>query len=154
MRDTNSKARGGQRGYTLTEALLIVVVVLILSVMAFPALIGATDVSRLNAAVETASGAIKSTRFQAIMKGYPFRLVFNSGTNSYQVSSDPNNTGTYSNVGGAVPVSSSAITLSAGPTLTFKANGILTTTNPSFTVSYKGRSKQITVSNYGSVSVQ
>ena len=116
------------------------------------------DTYNLNAAATSASWAIQTTRYQALMKGYPYQLTFNTTTNSYQITSEPAGTGTFSNVGGAVRrFQGTPVVLSAGAQLQFKGNGSVSSVvagSQTFTITYKGRTKTITVSNYGSVTVQ
>lgn len=147
----------GVAGYTMMEVALIVAIVLCLLAFAIPSLFGAVATYKLNAAVDSASWAIQTTRYQAIMKGYPYQLTFNTTTKSYQVSSQPPGSASFSNVGGAVPVSGDPVTISANASLQFKPNGIVIPVvagSQTFSISFQNRTKTITVTNYGSVTVQ
>jgi Tfp pilus assembly protein FimT len=158
------KTQGWKRrrnaGYTMMEAALTVSVVLILMAFGIPSLFGAVDTFRLNSAVDAATWGIQGARYQAIMKGYPYQIAFATATNTYQLSSKIPPAATFSNVGGAIPLSGSAITISAATTLQFKANGSVSeiagngNVPINFQITYKGRTKTITVSNYGSITVQ
>lgn len=150
----------GTAGFTMMEAALTISVVLILMAVGIPSLFGAVETFRLNSAVDGATWAIQGARYQAIMKGYPYQIAFSSTTKSYQLSSKPPGSASFANVGGAVPLSGSAITVSTATTLQFKANGSVSeiagngAVPINFQISYKGRTKTITVSNYGSITVQ
>jgi hypothetical protein len=62
---------------------------------------------------------------------------------------------TYSNVGSAIPITSSAVAISAATTLEFRPNGQVSATTGAmnFNMSYQGVTKTITVSTYGNVNV-
>ena len=144
-------------GFTMLEVAIIISIVMILLAFGIPSMMSTIDTYNLNAAATSASWAIQTTRYQALMKGYPYQLTFSTATNSYQITSEPPSAGTFSNVGGAVPISSHPVVLSAGVQLQFKGNGSVSSVvagSQTFTITYKGRTKTITVSNYGSVTVQ
>jgi type IV fimbrial biogenesis protein FimT len=143
-------------GFTMTELLVTVAIIGVVSIMAIPATSGAVSTYRLNSAATNAASAIQTTRYQAIMKGYQYKVTFSQTNKTFQVSSQIPPAASFSNLGSAVPVSASPITLSANTTLLFRPNGSVSATvgTMSFAVSYKGRTKTLTVSNYGSISVQ
>jgi Tfp pilus assembly protein FimT len=140
----------------MIELVLVVLVSLVMAAMAIPAAHSAMANYQLSAAIDSASGAIQGARYQAIMHGYPYQVSINSTTNTFQVLSEAPPATTFSNVGSAVPISGSPITISAATTFQFKPNGSISEpvgTN-SFSISYNGTTKTLTVSNYGSISVQ
>jgi Tfp pilus assembly protein FimT len=155
-------------GISLMELLLIVALVLTLTAMAIPTARSAIASYQLDAAVDSASGAIQGTRYQAIMHGYLYQVDINSTTNQYQVLSEVPPAVVFSAVGNAVPISTTQIAVGVGtanPGLTghlimqFKPNGSISVTSGqampvSFTIAYNGTTKTLTVSNYGSVSIQ
>jgi Tfp pilus assembly protein FimT len=154
---SNPRKRNGAAGYTMMEIAITVAILIILIAFAVPSLLSTIKVFRLGAAVESATSAIQTTRFQAIMQGYPFQLTFSAANNTFQVASEPMGAASFTNVGGAIPLSGSPITLSAGTVLQFKPNGSISATagnSETFQITYTGRTKTITVSNYGSVTVQ
>lgn len=110
---------------------------------------------RLGAAVSSVTSAIRTTRYQALMKGYRYRLAITPTTKKFQLTSLIPPATSYTNVGAAVPISSSAITVSAATTLEFRPNGQVSATTGAMNlnVTYKGVTKTITVSNYGNVTV-
>lgn len=143
------------RGYSLVELAIVMLMGSILTAMAIPQVKSQVFYYRLNSAVAMAKWAIQSTRFQALKEGYPFQVVFAASTQSYQIQDLPSGT-TYQNVGGVVPLAAWPMTFSADTTINFKPNGMVTATvgSNSFTITYQGTTKTITVSNYGNVKVQ
>jgi Tfp pilus assembly protein FimT len=132
----------------------VVLLAMVMMAISVPIMQSALYGYRLRSAVARATWAMQATRCQAIMKGYPFALAFDSTTLTYQVSSQPPGATGFSNVGSAVPLSGSNVTFSQSTTLRFKPNGIVqaTTGQLTFSISYQGNTKTITVSSYGDVS--
>jgi prepilin-type N-terminal cleavage/methylation domain-containing protein len=145
---------GNARGFSLIEIVIVLLVGTILTAMAIPQVKSGLNTYRLNSAVAMAKWSIQSTRFQALMKGYPYQVAFSSTNFNYQIQNLPSGT-TYSNVGGTVPLASWPMTLSADTTLRFLPNGSVNAPvgGLSFTITYQGTTKTITVSNYGNVTV-
>jgi Tfp pilus assembly protein FimT len=144
-------------GYTMMEAALLVAIVGILVAFGIPSMFSTVNIFRLSAAVDSITWSVQTTRYQAIMKGIPYQLTLNKTNNTYQVASEPAGTNTFTNVGSAIPISGSAVVLGAGTVLQFKGNGSVTATagnSQIITVTFSGRTKTITVSNYGSITVQ
>jgi prepilin-type N-terminal cleavage/methylation domain-containing protein len=142
------------RGFSLIELMIVVLIGTVATSMAVPQVKSMVYYYRLNSAVAMAKWAIQSTRFQALQMGYPFQVAFSATNKNYQIQNLPSGT-TYQNVGSAVPLSGSGITVSADTTLNFKPNGTVAATVGSnvFTVTYQGTTKTLTVSNYGNVTV-
>jgi len=155
-------------GYSMLEALLAVAVGLILVAMAIPSARSAIATYELDAAVDSAEGAIQGPRYQAIMHGYPYQVDFNSATNLIQISSEIPPAVTFTATGNAVPISAEAVTLGVGTAssgstghliLQFKGNGSVSissgqTAPAVLTITYNGVTRTLMVSNYGSVTVQ
>jgi prepilin-type N-terminal cleavage/methylation domain-containing protein len=153
-------------GFSILEVLVVVSVVLILTGMAIPAGRTAMKSYQLDAAADSATGAIQGARYQAIMHGYSYQLDFDSTTNKFQLSNEVPPAVTFSSVGSTVPISGSPITIGVGTAssgstghliLLFKANGAVSITSgqsmpANLTISYNGTTKHLTVSNYGSIS--
>jgi prepilin-type N-terminal cleavage/methylation domain-containing protein len=150
-----SKRLGHNRGFTMIEVVIVLLIGSILTAMAIPQIKSQLYAYRLNSAVAMAKWAIQSTRFQALMKGYPYQVVFSSANTNYQVQNLPSGS-TYQNVSSVVPLASWPMTVNQDTTINFKPNGMVTATVGSnvFTITYQGATKTITVSNYGNVSVQ
>jgi prepilin-type N-terminal cleavage/methylation domain-containing protein len=145
------------RGFTLIEMVLVVAIVLVIAAISVPVINNVMATYRLRSAVASITGAIQATRYQAISSGYPFQLVLSTTTSTYQVQSDPGLTGTFANVGNAVPLANSAIpvTLGAATTLRFRPSGLVTATvgATTLTLTYGGKTETIAVSNYGNIKV-
>jgi prepilin-type N-terminal cleavage/methylation domain-containing protein len=157
---TRGTARGAtpkkQRGFTLLELLVVMFVVVVLSAIAIPRVQAALTSYRLNAAASSATWAIQATRYQAIMHGYPSQIAFNAANNTYQVSSEPGGAAAFSNVGNPVPIANQLITFSTNTTFQFSPNGSVAATlgQMTFSISNQNGTKNVTVSNYGSITIQ
>jgi len=143
-------------GFSLIELLLVVIISLILAAFAIPATRSAIANYQLSAAIDSATGAIQTTRYQAIMHGYQYQVAFNNTQNTYQVLSEAPPATTFTDVNNAVPLSAEPITVSGPTTLQFKPNGSVSAIlgAMSFTITYNGVTRTVTVSNYGSIHVQ
>ncbi|MBZ5643080.1 MAG: prepilin-type N-terminal cleavage/methylation domain-containing protein [Acidobacteriia bacterium] len=153
-RQVRRRLSGNARGFSLIEIVIVLLVGSILTAMAIPQVKSSLNTYRLNSAVAMAKWSIQSTRFQALMKGYPYQVAFSATNFNYQIQNLPSGT-TYSNVGGTVPLASWPMTLSANTTLRFLPNGSVNAPvgGLSFNITYQGTTKTITVSNYGNVTV-
>lgn len=149
------RSSGLTRGFTMIELVIVLAIGSILTAMAIPQVKSGLYSYRLNSAVAMAKWAIQSTRFQALMKGYPYQVAFDATNVNYQIQNLPSGT-TYANVGSPVPLAAWPMTFNQNTTINFKPNGIVTATVGSniFTITYQGTTKTITVSNYGNVAVQ
>jgi prepilin-type N-terminal cleavage/methylation domain-containing protein len=148
------------RGYTLVELLVVLIIAATMTAVALPVLQGSLNNIRLSAAVQSATGAISTTRYQALRYGYPFQLQLNATTLTYQVLSEPVGAAAFANVGSAIPISASKITLNANTTLQFNPSGTvqfitggagLSLDAPTFTIAYAGRTTTVTLSSVGYV---
>ena len=155
IRQLGTGAARKNRGYTIAELLITIAVGLVLTAMTVPSITSVLNGYRLSGAVDTATWAVQSTRYQALMAGYPYQVVFKASTNSYQIQDLPTGSASYANVGSAVPLSGSPVTLNQDTTLTFSPNGSVTASTGAlnFTITYKGVTNTITVSTYGNVKV-
>jgi prepilin-type N-terminal cleavage/methylation domain-containing protein len=144
-----------RRGFSLVELMVVVLVVLVLTAMAIPQIQAALYTYRLNAAVSASTWAIQTTRYQAIMHGYPYQVAFNAAQNSFQILSEPGGVTPFANVGTAVPFAPTVVIFSPSTTLQFSPNGSVTAVlgQMIYTVAYQGATKTVTVSNYGSITV-
>ena len=145
------------RGFTLLELLFVVLIATILTVIALPVLNNTMDAYRLRSAVSSVTGAIQTTRYQAISDGFPYQIVLKSASSTMQVQSDPGRTGLFTNVGNAIPLASSSIpvVLGADTTLQFRPSGVVAATvgGQNLTLTYRGKTETITVSSYGTIKV-
>jgi prepilin-type N-terminal cleavage/methylation domain-containing protein len=154
LNQVENKCLFSSRGFSLIEVLLVVAMTTIVTAISIPQIQSQVDSYRLNSAVAMAKWAIQSTRFQALMKGYPYQTAFSSANANYQIQNLPSGS-TYQNVGNQVPLAAWPMTFSADTTINFRPNGSVTATVGSniFTITYRGTTKTITVSNYGNVTV-
>ena len=144
-------------GFSLIELLIVIAISIVLAGIAIPVFTSAIKSYDQTATVSAATGAIESTRFQAIMHGYPYQLVFTSSTLSYQTFNEVPPAATFSAVGAAIPLPAAggvALNGAATFTYTFFANGIVTVTagQPNMQIANSVRSNTITVSGVGNVS--
>ncbi len=145
-----------QRGASLVELLIVLGISVTMAALTLPSTRTAVNTFQLSSAVTAAASAIQSTRYQAIMRGYPFAITFSAANKNYQVSSKPIGAVSFSNVGSAILLSpNQPITLSATTTYQFNPNGtvVVTSGNASFNISASSGTKTITVSGVGNVSV-
>jgi Tfp pilus assembly protein FimT len=155
----HSKKNNAKTGFSTVETVMVLAVSLILAGFAAPSIRSVLNSYHLRAAVSSATGAIQSTRYQALREGYPYQVTFSGGSGginpTYQVASKPAGATTFTNIDSAVPVSGSAITLSSTTVLQFKPNGSVTATTGglSFSITYLGATETITVTNYGNITV-
>jgi hypothetical protein len=135
---------------------------MITAAFALPIMQTTVNKYRLKAATANATWAIQSTRFQALMEGYPYQVTLSGGTGginpTYQIANEPLGTNSFSSVGSSVPLSGSSVTINQTEVLQFKANGTVATSPVSaapytFTISYAGFTETITVSNYGNITI-
>ncbi len=150
-----NRSSQGTRGFSLIEIIMVVMIGSILTAVAIPQVTRIVYAYRLAGAVDSVTWAIQSTRYQALMQGYPYAVVFTQASNTYQIKNLPSGS-TYVNVGSTVPLSGSAVAISQDNTLQFRPNGSVVAPGGSsltFNVSYQGTTKTIAVTNYGNVSV-
>jgi len=148
------------RGYTILELLVVLVIASTMTAVAVPTITGALNTIRLSSAVQTATGAISTTRYQSLRYGYPFRIQLDSTALTYQLQSEPVGAATFANVGTAIPVSTSKITINSNTTLQFNPSGTVqfisggagfSLDGQTFTIAYAGRTSTVTVSSVGYV---
>jgi len=161
--------RSSNSGFTMIEALMVVAVGLLLGGMAIPIFGNAMKNYYQSATISAAAGAIQSTRFQAIMHGYPYQITFTSSTMSYQVYTESAGVScppAFSAVGNAVPLPSAGSVSMTGTTATFTfyasgtVYGTVPTTSPctpaaapTLQIKNSVKSNTITVSGVGDVSI-
>jgi general secretion pathway protein H len=156
MEGHSKKTRlAGAAGFSLIEIMIVLFIGIVLVAIAIPEVQSVIYNYRLRGAVAMSTWAIQSTRYQALMEGYPFQVALNAANASYQVQSSPLNNGVYSNVGTPLPLSGSPVVLNANTTLQFRPNGSVTAPvgGFNFTITYQGVCQKVTVTNYGNVTI-
>jgi Tfp pilus assembly protein FimT len=139
----------------MIEIVMTLLVSLILMTMAVPQTRALVRSYRLQGAVSACTWAIQSTRYQALEQGYPYQVAFSSAAGTYQIQNETPGATSFSNVGSAVPVAGVTVTMNQDTTLQFKPNGSVSATTGAltFTLTYQGLTKTITVTTYGNVTV-
>jgi prepilin-type N-terminal cleavage/methylation domain-containing protein len=143
-----------QPGFTLIELIGVLLIGLILTLISIPVINNVYQTFRLNAAISAVTGAIQTTRYQAISSGYPFQVVFSKTNSNYQIQSDPNVTGTFANVGNPIPLSTAAV-LGQDTTILCHPGGLITAAvgSTTLTLSSHGKTETIAISSYGNIKV-
>jgi Tfp pilus assembly protein FimT len=143
-------------GFTLLELTFVVAIGMVVTTISVPMTKTAMKTYHLNAAVSAVTGAIQSTRYQAIMHGYHYNMSFDPASQSYQLGSKVPPATAFSNAGTAIPwCSTGDVTMSPSTTLEFFPGGTVTATtgSMSFSLSNGTTTKTITVSGVGNVTV-
>lgn len=158
-RKTNSNPNRRAGGFTLLEIAITITIALGLMTYAIPKMQTAMYTYQLDGAADACAWAIEGTRYQAIQMGYPYQMAINAANNTYQVSTDPTYpvSSTFTNLGGAQPIVPTNVTMNTSNTLQFSPSGLVTAlsgSSMSFTITYKGLTKTISVTAYGSVKMQ
>jgi prepilin-type N-terminal cleavage/methylation domain-containing protein len=156
------EGRRTSRGFSLIELAMVMMIAMITAGFALPIVQTTVNKYQLKAATSGATWAIQSTRFQALMEGYPYEVTFAGSTGgvnpTYQIANETVGATSFSNVGTAIPLSGKPVVLGATTTFVFQPNGTVTTSPASsapytLTIAYSGTTETITVSNYGNVDV-
>ena len=149
-------------GFTMVELAMVVLISMITAAVALPIVQTTVNRYQLKGATASATWAIQSTRFQALMQGYPYQVTLSGGTGglnpTYQIASKPLGATSYSNIGTSIPLSGRPVVLGAATVFQFQPNGTVATSPVSsapftFTIAYSGTTETVTVSNYGNVNV-
>lgn len=151
------------RGFTLIEVVIVVAIAMVMMAAAVPVVQASMRFFQLRSGISAVTGAIQSTRYQAIFQGCPYQIVFTKATRSYQVSSTAplggaaagtGCTAAYVAVGGAIPIFGNTLNLGADTTMQFHPGGSVTPAGGiAMTVGNATQTATITVSNYGNINV-
>ena len=149
-----SETKVWQTGFTLFELITVMVIGLMLTLVAVPLINHVYQTFRVNSAISAVTGAIQTTRYQAISNGYPFQVVFSKANSNYQVQRDPNLTGTFASVGNPIPFSTAAV-LGQDTTILCHPGGLVTATvgSTTLTLTANGKTESIAISSYGNIKV-
>jgi type IV fimbrial biogenesis protein FimT len=158
------------QGFTLLELVFTLAIAMVMVVLAIPLVQRVSASLKIQGATAAVTGAMQSTRYQAIFQGCQYQLVFTSAAGSYQLQGEPATNGNcaaaFTNICSAglancpVPWSGAgtAVALGADATLTFTPGGRVIGTNGAacpctMVLTYSNRTATITVSNYGNINV-
>ena len=156
----------GQRGFTVPELLIALVIGTVMTAVAIPMFFKALNNARLSNAVSSISSVISSTRYSALMKSQTYTVVITAPANTYVVTNVSTST-----AGAATPVANGqTIKINGGTattyTYTFCPNGTtygatsglcpgqtsFTAVNPpALSLTYGSRQVNIAVSTVGNV---
>lgn len=147
------RLRLSSRGFSLLEIVVVILIAMVLSAITVPSLLQTIERYRFRSAVISLTGAIQSTRFQCIMRGYPMRIDLDKTTNSFRVYQKPLGAPAFVPIGAAVPLG--RIDLQDQTALEFSPNGKVTATQGTLilVVTYGNESKTVTVSPFGNITV-
>jgi Tfp pilus assembly protein FimT len=144
-------------GFSLIELMLTAIIALVLTVIAVPMFQSITGYMRLRAAVASVTGAVQTTRYNAIYNGYPYQVTFSKANQTFQVANEAGGATTFTDVGTAVPYTTSTkVQLNQDTVFQFRPSGVVNVTTGSnvMTVSVGSKVATITVSGLGNVNVK
>jgi prepilin-type N-terminal cleavage/methylation domain-containing protein len=161
---TLNRRRVSSRGFTLIELVIVLAISLLLAGIATPRAVEALRQFRLRSAVSSLTGAIQSTRYQAIFHGCAYQIAFSAAAYNYQISSQAAAAGgqvctaAFAAVGNPIPLAGSGVTLNAPVTLLFSPSGtVVATVGNAAAIQLTATSvaipELIQVSNYGKITV-
>lgn len=154
--------RPANSGFTMPEILVAVFVIIITTAIAVPIYNNTLMNWRMNSMASAITGAISSTRYQALSKSQIYTLAITAPANTYVVTNVSTST-----AGTAVPLPSNQILVNGGSgtsTFTLCPNGVVygaggtcVTGNPApptISVSYNSRTITVSVSSVGNVTTK
>lgn len=150
------KLRRNQDGFTLTELMIALGVIVVVSAIAIPGIVATLESYRLETTTSVIEGKLVDTRLNAIKRNRQVWLKFNLGGGSFEIeTTDPDNPGQNINLGGTQYLPTGVSFEASSPTqITFTSLG--RPTAPS-TVTLKaaesGDQKSIAVSATGRIQI-
>lgn len=152
--------RRAARGFSLLELVVVVGIILVMTAIALPVVQSSLNAYKVSTAVAAVNNAVQTTRYRAIQVGYPFQVVFTRATSTYQIQSDPTDTGNFANVGNPIVFTTVPNMMNQNTTLTFRPGGAvaspqaLANGSTPMTLTYLNVTPElITVSAYGRINV-
>ena len=156
---SNRSTLRNKSGFTLLELVVVVAIAMVLAAIAIPAITNSLRVFTFRSSVAAFTGAIQSTRYQAIYHGCPYQLSFTASTMTYTVASQtPTVVGSASCLtamgtpSAAIPLPGRGVSLNQNLTLVFHPSGQVVATAGTLTpvLSYSGQPNEtITISAFG-----
>jgi len=132
----------------------------VMTAISIPVVKSSLNAYKVSSAVASVTNAVQSTRYRAIATGYPFQVVFTAATSSYQIQSDPTDTGAFANVGNPIVFTAAPNMMNQNTTLTFRPGGAvaspqaLANGSTPMTLTYSNATPElISVSAYGRINV-
>jgi prepilin-type N-terminal cleavage/methylation domain-containing protein len=116
-------------GFTLLELVIVVAIAMILAAISVPIITNTLRVFTFRSTIAAFTGAIQSTRYQAIYHGCPYQLAFSSAAMTYTVASQVpavGNTSCLAAMGvpsSAIPLPGRGVKLTGDLTLLFHPSG-------------------------------
>lgn len=156
-RRVSSGRRAHSSGFSLIELMMTMLIGLILTLIALPLISNVTGYLRLRAAVSAVTGAIQTTRYNAIYNGYPYQVSFSSANRNYQVANEIPPATAFANVGTTIPYAvATNVRLNQDTAFQFNPSGVVTviTGTNAMTINVGTRVATIDVTPLGRVHVQ
>ena len=161
------RTRRGQQGFTATELLVAVMVLLIIVAAATPFLLGTIQNYRLRGGAWQVAGDLRLARQKAVSWGKSYRFTFknknaSSDPNSYLIerneggstwTSDPANRIYLQTPGGPTYIMIDPSSTPSGTPIVFSANGTVTPTGTIKLIDARGKSYEIVINSVGRVRV-
>ncbi|MGK7346520.1 MAG: prepilin-type N-terminal cleavage/methylation domain-containing protein [Candidatus Nitrospinota bacterium M3_3B_026] len=139
-----------RRGCTLVELVVVLLVLSILAIAAWPAVSGPRQIS-INAAAEVLKTDINRTRLLAMTKGAPRRITLNEGAAYYVYGEGEVDSGRRRGLAGLAP----GISIRKGGTVSFNSLGEPSGGSLTFELALAGESVSVAIEPYtGRVSVR
>lgn len=153
-------ARRSERGFTLLELCVAMGIAVVMTAISIPVIKSSLNSYKVSTAVASVTNAVQTTRYRSISTGYPFQVIFTKATSSYQIQSDPTDTGAFANVGNPIVFTSVPNMMNQNTTLTFRPGGAVTSPqalangSTPMTLTYSNATPElISVSAYGRINV-
>jgi Tfp pilus assembly protein FimT len=153
------------RGFTMIEIVVVIGIAMLLAAMAIPAIQSSLRYMALRSAVSSLTGAIQSTRYQAIFHGCQYQLAFRSATYDYTIATMAPAAGgqaclaAFGAASAAIPLAGNSVALNADVTLHFFPSGAVQADVGALGgivlthQSLQAAPETIAVSNYGKITV-
>lgn len=163
----HTKMKNKQGGFTATELLIAVTVLLIISAVATPFFLGVIQNYRLRGSAWQAAGDLRLARQKSVASGRPYRLTFShngaaSNKNSYIIerqevggswTSDPANRIYFQTPGSYTYVMIDSTSTPAGGAISFSPKGTVTPAGTIKLIDGRGKSYEIVINSVGRVRV-
>jgi prepilin-type N-terminal cleavage/methylation domain-containing protein len=162
--DRNGWADGAvgrsRRGFSLLELCVAMGIVGVMTAISLPVVKSSLNAYKVSTAVASVTNAVQTTRYRSISTGYPFQVIFTKATSTYQIQSDPTDTGVFANVGNPIVFTPVLNMMNQNTTLTFRPGGAvaspqaLANGSTPMTLTYSNATPElISVSAYGRINV-